>query len=443
MTVCRFAPSPTGHLHVGNLRTALLNFLIARRAGGTFILRLDDTDRERSSETYADAIRTDLEWLGLAWDREERQSARLERYHGAKDELIRSGRLYECFETPAELELKRKMQRRRGQPPVYDRTGLHLPQSEKAALRAERAGHWRFLLDRERVDWTDRILGEVSVDAASVSDPILIRGDGQFLYTLASVCDDIDFHVTDVVRGSDHVTNTATQVQIFRSLSCGAPDFAHHSLLTGPDGEALGKRIGAMSLRDLRDAGIEPMALLSHLARLGTSAPVQLRASLDELAQDLDLSRFGAAPAKFDARDARALTSRYLSSLPVAEVMPDLVSAGVPVGDAQPFWEAIRENLDVRADIGFWWRLCTDGADSRIEPADRDYVAAACSLLPPQPWDGGTWQSWTARVGQATGRKGRSLYLPLRMALTGRSRGPDMSRLMPFMKGAVRYRQAE
>ena len=270
MTTTRFAPSPTGYIHVGNLRTALMNYLIARKAGGTFILRIDDTDPERSKQEYVDAIQQDLEWLGITWDRFERQSDRLDRYEEAAQQLRDEGRLYECFETPTELDLKRKKQLNMGKPPVYDRAALNLSDAEKAALREERGnGHWRFKLDQERIEWTDGILGDLSIDAASVSDPVLIRGDGQFLYTPASVCDDIDFGVTHVVRGSDHVTNTATQIQIIKALGGTVPSFAHHSLLTGPQGEALSKRLGTLALRDLREAGVEPMALVSLMARLG------------------------------------------------------------------------------------------------------------------------------------------------------------------------------
>ena len=301
MTVTRFAPSPTGYLHIGNLRAALFNWLIARKAGGTFILRFDDTDPERSKQEYVDAIREDLEWLGLDWDREERQSLRLDRYDAAADQLRADGRLYEAFETPTELDLKRKKQLNMGKPPVYDRAALTLSNSEREALRSERGnGHWRFKLDHERIEWTDGILGEISVDASSVSDPVLIRGDGQYLYTLASVVDDTEMGVTDIVRGSDHVTNTATQLQIIEALGAAAPRFAHHSLLTGPQGEALSKRLGTLALRDLRAAGVEPMAILSLMSRLGSADPVELRASLGEIVEGFDVSRFGSAPTKLD-----------------------------------------------------------------------------------------------------------------------------------------------
>lgn len=292
MTTTRFAPSPTGYLHVGNLRTALFNYMIARKAGGTFILRIDDTDPERSKPEYVDAIQEDLTWLGLTWDRIEYQSRRLDRYAEAADALRAAGRFYEAFETPTELDLKRKKQLNMGRPPVYDRAALALSEDEKAALRAERGqGVWRFKLDHERITWTDGILGDISIDAASVSDPVLIRGDGQVLYTIASVVDDTEMGVTHVVRGSDHVTNTATQIQIMAALGHGHPEFAHHSLLTGPQGEALSKRLGTLALRDLRAEGIEPMALLSLMARLGSSQPVEVAGSLEALIEGFEIGR--------------------------------------------------------------------------------------------------------------------------------------------------------
>ena len=275
MTTTRFAPSPTGYIHVGNLRTALMNYLIARQTGGAFILRLDDTDQERSKQEYSDGIMADLDWLGLHWDRVEKQSLRMDRYRAAADELRAANRFYECFESPVELDLKRKKQLNMHRPPVYDRASLALTDAEKAAKRAEgRDGYWRFLLNQNRIEWADGILGPISIDAASVSDPVLIRADGQVLYTFASSVDDIDMGVTDIVRGADHVTNTATQIQIMQAMGGTPPTFAHHSLLTGPGGEELSKRLGTLALRDLRARGVEPMALLSLMARLGSSRPI-------------------------------------------------------------------------------------------------------------------------------------------------------------------------
>uniref|UniRef100_UPI003B51E004 glutamate--tRNA ligase n=1 Tax=Roseovarius indicus TaxID=540747 RepID=UPI003B51E004 len=435
MTTTRFAPSPTGYIHVGNLRTALMNFLIARKAGGTFILRIDDTDPERSKEEYVDAIKEDLEWLGLTWDRVERQSQRLDRYAEAADRLRELGRFYEAFETPTELDLKRKKQLNMGRPPVYDRAALSLTDEEKDKLRAERGnGVWRFKLDHERIEWDDGILGPVSIDAASVSDPVLIRGDGQVLYTLASVVDDTEMGVTHVVRGSDHVTNTATQIQIIQALGGNVPSFAHHSLLTGPMGESLSKRLGTLSLRDLRAQGVEPMALLSLMARLGSADPVELRGSVDELVEGFDISRFGSAPTKFDANDLFPLTARILHNRPFADVKDEIAALGVPDDQAERFWDVTRENISTVKDLGPWWVMFRDGAEPDIAEEDREFVDEAMALLPDGPYDGETWGQWTAEVKEKTGRKGKGLFMPLRKALTGQSHGPDMSQVLPLLQ---------
>ncbi|WP_226552403.1 glutamate--tRNA ligase [Celeribacter naphthalenivorans] len=435
MIVTRFAPSPTGFIHVGNLRTALFNYLITRKAGGQFILRLDDTDQERSKQEYADGILEDLEWLGFTWDRFEKQSERLDRYHAAADELREKGRFYEAFETPTELDLKRKKQLNMGKPPVYDRAALALTEAEKDALRAERGdGVWRFKLDQERIEWNDGILGDISIDAASVSDPVLIRADGQFLYTLASVCDDVDFGVTNIVRGSDHVTNTATQIQIIEALGGSVPSFAHHSLLTGPQGEALSKRLGTLSLRDLRAAGVEPMALLSLMARLGSSQPVELRTSMEELIEGFDLSHFGAAPTKFDSQDLFSLTSQINHAKPFADVADDVAALGVPAEIAEPFWTVVRENITVKADMKGWWELFRDGAAPLVDDEDKDFINEAFAMLPEPPYTADSWKEWTTAVKEATGRKGKGLFMPLRKAVTGMAHGPDMSNVLPLMQ---------
>lgn len=435
MTTTRFAPSPTGHIHVGNLRTALMNWLIARKAGGTFILRLDDTDRERSKQEYADGIQRDLEWLGLTWDRIERQSDRLDRYAEAAEGLRAAGRLYEVFETPTELDLKRKKLLNMGRPPVYDRAGLALTEAQKEALRAEgREGYWRFRLDQQRIEWPDGIIGDVSIDAASVSDPVLIRADGQVLYTFASSVDDVDMGVTDIVRGADHVTNTATQIQIIEALGGTPPRFAHHSLLTGPQGEELSKRLGTLSLRDLRERGVAPEALLSLMARLGSNQPVELRLSLDELAEGFDLGQFGASPTKFDAEDLWPLTRERNQNLPLSAVADRLAALGVPDDLSPAVWEVARHNITRLDEVEGWWALMRDGADPVIDPEDAEFVAEALALLPPRPWTAATWGEWTGAVKTATGRKGKGLFMPLRKALTGMDHGPEMAALMPLLQ---------
>ena len=435
MTTTRFAPSPTGYIHVGNLRTALMNYLIARKNGGSFILRIDDTDPERSKEEYVDAIKQDLEWLGLHWDRVERQSERLDRYHAAADELRANGRFYEAFETPVELDLKRKKQLNMGKPPVYDRAALDLSDDEKVKLRTDRGdGVWRFKLDHERIEWTDGVLGDISIDAASVSDPVLIRGDGQFLYTLASVVDDTEMGVTHVVRGSDHVTNTATQIQIIKALGGTPPEFAHHSLLTGPQGEALSKRLGTLALRDLRANGVQPFALLSLMARLGSADPVELRTDMAELIEGFDINRFGAAPTKFDVEDLYPLTARYLHAQPFEAVRDHIAGLGVPADQVEAFWSMARENITTMADLEGWWTLCRDGAEPLIADEDAEFIAEAMTLLPEGPYDADSWGAWTKAVKEATGRKGKGLFMPLRKAVTGKERGPDMSVLLSLMQ---------
>lgn len=434
MTITRFAPSPTGHIHVGNLRTALFNYLIARKAGGTFILRLDDTDQERSKQEYVDGIQRDLDWLGLHWDRVERQSLRMDRYRAEADALRASGRLYEVFETPVELDLKRKKLLNMGKPPVYDRTGLSLSDADKDRLRAEgREGYWRFLLDQNRIEWTDGILGDISIDAASVSDPVLIRADGQVLYTFASSVDDTDMGVTHIVRGSDHVTNTATQIQIIQAIGGTPPAFAHHSLLTGAKGEELSKRIGALSLKDLREAGVAPEALIALMARLGSGVPVGL-ASLDELAEAFNLGQFGASPTKFDAEDLWPLTRERNQALPFAAVADRIAALGVPDDQAERFWRVASQNITRLDDLGDWWRIFSEGAEPQIDPEDADFIAQAMTLLPAGPFTDATWGEWTAAVKEATGRKGKGLFMPLRKAVTGQAHGPDMSDVMPLLQ---------
>ena len=435
MTITRFAPSPTGYIHVGNLRTALMNYLIARKNGGEFILRIDDTDPIRSKEEYVEGLKEDLTWLGLKWDRVERQSERLDKYRAAADKLREMGRFYEAWETPTELDLKRKKQLNMGKPPVYDRAALNLTEEEKNKLREERGpGVWRFKLDQERIEWNDGILGDISIDAASVSDPVLIRADGQILYTLASVVDDTEMGVTNVVRGSDHVTNTATQIQIMQALGGTVPTFAHHSLLTGPKGEALSKRLGVLALRDLRARGVQPFALLSVLARIGSSDPVELRTNMEELIDGFDISHFSSAPTKFDVEDLFPMTARYLQTLPLEAVAADIAAIGVPDDKAALFWQVTRENITTLQDLQGWWEMFSQGAEPVIADEDKEFIAEAMAMLPDGEFDETTWGTWTTEVKEKTGRKGKTLFMPLRLALTGQARGPEMAAVLPLLQ---------
>jgi len=434
MTITRFAPSPTGFLHVGNLRTALINFLVAKKNNGTFILRLDDTDPARSKTIYIDQIKRDLEWLGLEWDRVETQSSRIERYKSVASELKRIDRLYEAFETSTELELKRKKQLNMGKPPVYDRSALNISAKELKNLKETGDGYWRFLLDHNRVNWQDGILGSMSIDSKSVSDPVLIRKDGQFLYTLASVVDDIDMGITNVVRGADHVTNTATQIQIINSLGEVSPSFSHHSLLIGPSGEALSKRLGALSLKDLKTSGIEAMALLSHLSSIGTSNPIELSESIEELVRNFDLTHFGSSPTKIDVKNLQPLSVKYLKMLPFKVVTEDLEALKIDKALHEDFWNMAKNNIQSRADLEKWWKICAQGIKPSISENDKEFINLAFSILPKFPYDKNTWSIWTRRVQEKTGRSGKNLYMPLRSALTGMEHGPDMSLLMPLLQ---------
>ena len=427
----RFAPSPTGMLHVGNARVALINWLFARSQGGHFILRYDDTDTERSKPEFAQAIARDLQWLGATWDSDARQSDRLEQYEQAAAKLRAAGRLYPCYETPEELETKRKLQLARHKPPVYDRSALKLTDADKAALEAEgRRPHWRFLLDHEDVRWDDLVRGDSHAHAASLSDPVMIRADGSFLYTLPSVVDDIDMGVTHVVRGEDHVTNTAPQIQLFKALGAVPPTFAHLALLTGADGQGLSKRLGSASLSDLRDEGIEPLALASLLSRMGTSQAVELAADMAELAQEFTFERISRASPRFDPRELDHLNAKRLHGLDWTEASARLAASGIS-GASPAFWEAIRGNLTRFAQAQDWWQVVTGPCAPVIE--DAGFAAQALAVLPPEPWDQETWGKWTALVKEATGAKGKGLFHPLRLALTGRENGPELKNLLPLI----------
>ncbi len=439
--IVRFAPSPTGRLHIGNVRTAILNWLFAKKSGGTFLLRLDDTDRERSTEAFAAGIRDDLAWLGLTWAGEERQSERTDRYAAAAESLKSDGRLYACFETEDELDRKRQRQRARGLPPIYDRSAFKLPAAEKAALAAAgRAPHWRFrLANTEKasgleplptiVSWNDLVRGDQTVDAGSLSDPVLIRADGTFLYTFTSVVDDIDFNISHVIRGEDHVTNTGVQIQIFEALGKNPPAFAHHSLLVGADGQALSKRLGALSVQSFRDEGLEPMAVASHAALVGTSDSIEPYPSLDALALLFDFRKISTAPGRFDIEDLRALNARYLHGLDFESVAERLAALGV--GGGAEFWNAARGNVAVLAGAQRWERVVSGDIAPVI--LDAALTGQAAALLPPEPWDGATWSAWTRAVSEATGAKGRALFHPLRLALTGEDNGPELKALLPLI----------
>ena len=426
----RFAPSPTGNLHVGNLRTALVNYLFARAAGGVFMLRIDDTDTERSTPEFEASIRADLDWMGMSWDTEDRQSARLDRYDEALRQLEAIGRAYPCFETPEELALKRKAQLSAGRPPVYDRAALKLTDEQKQAFQAEgRRPHWRFRLEDAEVAWTDMVRGDVSYHMSSLSDPVLMREDGRVIYTMASVVDDIDHGITHIIRGEDHVTNSAAQIQLFEALGATAPVMGHVALLAGADGEGLSKRLGSLSIGQLRDEGTEASALASLLARIGTADPVVPTADMAAIIGGFDLSRFGRATAKFDPAELAQVNARIVQQLDFDAVSPRLSDLGVG-GDAD-FWMAVRDNLSSVAEAADWWQVCTTPITPVIEAAE--VTTAAAGLLPDGDLSSDIWGSWTKAVAAETGAKGRGLFMPIRLALTGREKGPEIAPLLAFI----------
>jgi glutamyl-tRNA synthetase len=447
MTVTvRFAPSPTGHIHIGNARTALFNWLFAMKHGGRFIQRFDDTDFARSRQEYADAILYDLHWLGIFPDATHYQSRRIENYDAAVERLKEAGVLYACYETPEELDLRRKVRRTRGLPPVYAREALKLTADEKAAFEADgRRPHWRFLLpnfdadpfEPQRTDivWTDVVRGEETVDLASLSDPVLVREDGTYLYTLPSVVDDIDMGVTHVIRGDDHVTNTGVQIALFKALGAEPPAFGHHNLLTTSSGEGLSKRSGALSIAGLRESGLEPMAVVSLAVLIGTSENVSAVASMAELAERFDPAATSKSASKFDPDELIVLNRALLHETPFSEVQDRLSALGISGEKAEPFWLAVRGNLDKLPDAVSWWKVVKAGPQepAELSDEDRDYVRDALDVLPEEPWDGSTWKNWTDELRKESGRKGKALFMPLRLALTGVAAGPELADLLPLL----------
>jgi glutamyl-tRNA synthetase len=428
--ITRFAPSPTGNLHVGNIRAALHNWLFARKNGGRFLLRLDDTDVERSRPEYADGIRADLGWLGLHWDGEERQSDRFALYEEKFEALKASGHVYPAYESAQELDLRRKVLLGRGLPPVYDRAALSLDAGQIAAYEAEgRRPHWRFRLDHDLpIAWTDLIRGDQRFDPKLLSDPVIRRADGSWLYMLPSVIDDIAMGVTHVLRGEDHVSNTATQIQMFAALGAPLPAFAHEALLTGSEGK-LSKRLGSLGIAHFREMGLEPMAVASLLARLGSSMPVEPFTDLQPLIDSFDFAHFGRAPARFDEGELASLNQKIVHLLPHAAVADRL-----PQGMDEAAWDAIRPNLETLAGAADWWRIVTGPIDAPAPmDEDRDFLALAHARLAEASFDAAVWRTLTEALKAETGRKGKTLFLPLRRALTGLDHGPDMGQLLPLI----------
>ncbi len=428
MTILRFAPSPTGRIHIGNARTAILNWLLAQKSGGQFILRYDDTDTARSKLEYAESIAVDLEWMGIKPTRVEWQSKRFDKYHAAAEQLKASGYLYPCYETADELDRRRKRQLARHQPPIYDRASLNLSAEDVAKFTAEgRAPHWRFKLDHTLIEWTDLIRGPVSIDTATLSDPVLVREDGTYLYTLPSVVDDIEFGITHVIRGEDHVVNAAVQIAITKALGGVITQYAHHSLLIGADGAGLSKRLGSLSISAMRENGLEAMAVVSHAALLGTSDAIHPCADYVELIEGFDLNKLSRAPGRFDEAELNGLNAKLLHMLPW-----DAVKDRFEYGD-DAFWMAVRGNLEKLSDSKIWHDVIANDISPVVSEEDREFVSSAAALLPVEPWGSTTWKTWTDALKASSGRKGKQLFMPLRLALTGLDHGPELAALLPLI----------
>jgi glutamyl-tRNA synthetase len=431
MTVVRWAPSPTGRIHLGNARPALLNWFYARRNGGRYILRMDDTDQARSTREFADGIEVDLAWLGITPDLLVRQSERTALYEAAKQRLIAAGRLYPCYETEDELDRRRKRARALNKPPIYDRAALKLTDEDRARLEAEgRKPHWRFKLDGRPVQFDDLIKGPQTVNTASMSDPVLVREDGSYLYTLPSVVDDIDLGITHVIRGEDHVSNTGTQIEIFEALGGPVPIFAHHNLLTDAEGQGFSKRLGSQSISDFRAQGYEPMAIAIMASITGTSLPIETYETLDEIATRLDFGMISHGAARFDPAELDTLNARLLHAMPYEAVRARLSSLGL---EGEAMWLLLRDNLTKFDDMKDLAKLVTGPVEPVVADEDRDFLSLAKALLPEEPWDQTTWSHWTDALKTATGRKGKALFLPLRLALTGRHDGPELKSLLPLV----------
>lgn len=434
----RFAPSPTGYLHIGNARPALWNALLARKAGGTLLLRYDDTDTERSTEHYAECILEDLAWIGIVPDRIERQSLRFARYAEVLADFKARGLVYAAYETPDELERKRKRQQARGLPPVYDRAALGLSEAEKAAFVAEgRMPAWRFKLSGKTVRWQDGVRGDAHIETSSLSDPILARGEalenggGGYLYTFASVVDDVDFGITDILRGEDHVANTAVQIEIFEAMGAALPRFSHHNLIAAANGEEMSKRKGTLSIRSFREEGVDPLAVAIVATLTGTSEAVRPLADLSELTNLLEPQKFSRALTKFDPAEIRDLSVKLLHAKPFAEIAPKLAGLGIHGSKAEAFWAAVHGNISRIEEAAEWWAIVTSA--QHFESAEPEFLARAAEVLPEEPFDESTWSRWVAAIQASTGRKGKALFMPLRLALTGREHGPELKALLPLI----------
>ena len=426
MTRVRFAPSPTGKLHIGNARIALFNYMLAKKNNGHFILRLDDTDTERSTDEFATGIINDLKWLGIEYDSTFKQSDRMNRYNEVLQQLKDMGRVYACYETAEELSLKRKSQISAGKPPVYDRASLNLSDSEKADKEAQGIKpHWRFLLNDETMEWNDLSRGETRFEPQHLSDPVLVREDGRPLFTLTTIVDDIDEKITHIIRGDDHATNTAVQVQIFKALGNHMPQFGHLPLISGKDGDKMSKRLGTGAIETIRDNGIEAITLLSALSRLGTNISPDGTDSLEKLITEFNMNNYSRAMPKFDVDELDGLNAKFLHHMDFDDVKTKLPNATPEI------WNAISGNINKLSEFDTVCEIITGDVKPVIN--DSEFIKTALGLLPDGDITNDTWKSWTTAVKEATGKKGKELFLPLRLAITGQEHGAEMSVILPLI----------
>ena len=428
----RFAPSPTGDLHIGNARTLILNYVYSKSISGELILRIDDTDKDRSEERFYSSIMKDVEWLKISISAIEKQSSKTEKYKKIRDYLIKEGYLYPCYETDEELNRLRKVSLSSGLPPIYDRASLKLTKQEIKDHEAKGLKpYWRFKLDRENITWNDLIRGEQTIACNSFSDPVLIRADGTFLYTLPSVVDDIDMGITHVLRGEDHVSNTATQIQLFKILGSNIPNFGHHSLMVQKDGSRMSKRIGSMSLKDIRDSGIEPMTLLNYCARIGTSDAIEAFQSIDQLVNNYSLTKISRSPARFSFEELMGLNKKVIQNISFRTLDKRLIDLDIDGKDVEVFWDTVKTNINTINEAQKWWNIVKDDKiNIDLRQINRDFLKIAQETLPITPWNDKTWSIWTDEISKKTGLKGRELFLPLRIALTGENSGPELAKFI-------------
>jgi glutamyl-tRNA synthetase len=428
--ITRFAPSPTGLLHVGNVRTALINYLYARANKGKFILRIDDTDKERSTKDFEYAIKEDLEWLGLEWDEEYHQSDRTDLYEAAKEKMIESGRLYPCYETQEELEVKKKIALSRNLPPIYDRSGLSINEGMKENFKEKGMNpHYRFLMSKEHISWNDIIRGNINFDPKNISDPVLVKADGNMTYMIASVVDDIDLNITHIIRGEDHITNSAVHAQMFDALSAKSPNFGHLSLIRSEDGK-ISKRSGGFDISNLRDAGLHPMSIISYLAKIGSSDPIEYRKNLSEIIKEFNLNKFSKSSATYDIEDLERINTKLTHNLTFEEAK---IQTSFPDYIEKSFWDQIRPNLKKSSDIVDWWKICNENIRADLSGADQQFVSIASNYLPETEWGDTTWNEWIEKLKSQTDRKGKELFMPIRKALTGMEYGPELKALLPIL----------